>query len=80
MVDILVEIYNEKIKKYKQTTQKPAQTADTDGGADNSATAIATANTEKGVDKPGIGTDTQQTQIRTEKRTQAQSRHRQRSK
>ena len=47
LVDTLVETYNKKIKKYKQTIQAQAQTADTDGGAD----------------KPGTGTDTAETDI-----------------
>ena len=41
LVDTLVETYNKKIKKYKQTTQAQVQTADTDGRAN----------------KPGTGTD-----------------------
>ena len=42
LVDTLVETYNKKIRKYKQTTQAQAQIADTD----------------RRVDKPGTGTDT----------------------
>ena len=64
LVNTLVETYNKKMEKYKQMTQAQAQTVDTD----------------KGADKPGIGTDTADAdadggtdpgtqQIQTEERT-----------
>ena len=68
LVDTLVETYNKKIKKYKQTTQAQVQTADTDGGADKPGTGTDTVDAdEDGGTDPG----TQQTQTE-ERTTQAQ--------
>ena len=60
----MIEIYNKKIKKYKQTTQAQAQTADTDGRADKPGTGTNTVN----ADADG-GTDPGIQQILTEERT-----------
>ena len=68
LVDILVETYNKKIKKYKRTTQAQAQTADTDGGANKPGTGTDTADADAdGGTNPG----TQQTQTE-ERMTQVQ--------
>ena len=40
LVDTLVETYNKKIKKYKQTIQAQAQIADKDRGADKPGTDV----------------------------------------
>ena len=48
LVDTLVETYNKKIKKYKQTTQTQAQTVDIN----------------RAINNLGKSTDTQQTQTK----------------
>ena len=68
LVDTLVETYNKKIKKYKQTTQAQAQTADTDGGADKLGISTDTADADKDR-RTDPGTQQAQTEERT---TQAQ--------
>ena len=55
LVDTLIETYNKKIKKYKQTTQTQAQTADTDRGANKPGTDINKADADAdGRLDPGI--------------------------
>ena len=68
LVDTLVETYNKKIKKYKQTTQAQVPTADTNGGADKSCIGTDTSDLDaNGGTDPG----TQQT-LTKERTTQAQ--------
>ena len=64
LVDTLIETYNKKMKKYKQTTQAQTQTADIDRGANKPGTGTDTADTNAdGRTDPGTQ------QIQTEERT-----------